>query len=103
MPDLREFETALIKRLSIGETDKVFLKSASATIMNLAKNGLVIDSIYKKGTPRPDRYIINGTVHPDFWNRFKDLGPAFTRFEVFPYGIINPEGFRFKGNVNVGR
>lgn len=99
MPDLKDFEVALVKRLGAGEVDKVFLKNASAAIMNLRKNGLVIDQIYIKGRPRPERYIINGTVDPDFWAKFKDLGGAFNRFEVFPYGIINPEGFRFQANL----
>jgi hypothetical protein len=102
MADLREFEAALVKRLSIGDTDKVFLKSTSATIMNLRKNGLVIDNIYKKGTPRPDVILINGKVDPDFWVRFKDLGGNFNRFEVFPYGILNPEGFRFQADLRMG-
>ncbi|MES2796300.1 MAG: hypothetical protein V4683_10055 [Bacteroidota bacterium] len=101
MPDLREFETALMKRLSVGEVDKAFLKTASSTIMNLRKNGLIIDRIYVKGRPRPDRYIINGIVDPEFWNKFKDLGGAFNRFEVFPYGIVNPEGFKFEANVRM--
>jgi hypothetical protein len=99
MPDLKDFEAALIKRLGAGDVDKVFLKNASASIMNLRKNGLVIDQIYIKGRPRPERYIINGTVDPDFWNKFRDLGHSFDRFDVFPYGIINPEGFRFQANL----
>ena len=101
MPDLKDFEAALVKRLGAGEVDKVFLKNASFTIMNLRRNGLVIDNIYKKGTPRPDYVLINGKVDPDFWVKFKDLGGAFNRFEVFPYGIINPEGYRFEANLRM--
>lgn len=101
MPDLKGFEAALIKRLSVVDVDKNFLKTASSAIVNLQKQGLVIDRVYWKGIPRPDRFIINGKVDPDFWGKFKDLGRNFTRFEVFPYGIINPEGFNFKGTIGM--
>ncbi len=101
MADLREFEGALMKRLSLVDVDKTFLKSASSAIVNLKKQGLVIDRVYWKGTPRPDRFIINGKVDPDFWGKFRDLGSVFKRFEVFPYGIINPEGFNFKGTIGM--
>ena len=101
MADLKEFEAALMKRLSTVDTDKVFLKTASSAIVNLRKQGLVIDRVYWKGTPRPDRFIINGKVDPDFWGKFRNLGSQFTRFEVFPYGIVNPEGFNFKGTIGM--
>ena len=101
MPDIKEFESALMKRLTTIDMDKTFLKSASSAIVNLKKQGLVIDRVYWKGTPRPDRFIINGKVDPDFWGKFRDLGGAFKRFEVFPYGIINPEGFNFKATIGI--
>ena len=99
MPDIKDFEAALLKRLSTVDVDKVFLKTTSSAIVNLKKNGLNIDRVYWKGTPRPDRVIINGKVDPDFWGRFKELGVNFRRFEVFPYGILNPEGYSFKGTI----
>ena len=101
MADIKEFETALMRRLSTPEVDKAFLKTASSAIVNLKKSGLVIDQILLKGQPRPDMYIINGKVDPDFWVKFKDLGHHFKRFEVFPYGIVNPEGFYFKGTIGM--
>jgi hypothetical protein len=101
MPDLKEFEAALIKRLGTIDMDKSFLKTASSAIVNLKKQGLVVDRVYWKGTPRPDRFIINGKVDPDFWGKFRDLGFNFKRFEVFPYGIVNPEGFNFKGTIGM--
>lgn len=99
MPNLKEFEVALMKRLNAVDMDKAFLKTASIAIVNLQKQGLVIDRVYWKGTPRPDRFIINGKVAPDFWVKFADLGFNFRRFEVFPYGIIRPEGYNFKGTI----
>ena len=99
MSDLKSFEAALIKRLSQVEPDKAFLKNTSSMIVNLKKQGLVIDQVYVKGRPRVDRVIINGIVDPDFWVKFREFGDVFKRFEVFPYGIINPEGFKFKGTI----
>lgn len=101
MANVNAFETALMKQLSAGQTDKALLKKVSGTIVNLKKQGLVIDQVYVKGQPRPDRVIINGIVDPEFWNKFRDLGFNFRRFEVFPYGIIAPEGLRFKGTIGV--
>lgn len=101
MPDLREFEAALMKRLNTIDMDKAFLKTASSAIVNLKKQGLVIDRIYWKGQPRPDQFIINGKVDPDFWGKFRELGSKFTKFTVFPYGIVNPEGFNFKGTIGM--
>jgi hypothetical protein len=101
MADLKAFETALMKQLNEGQVDKVFLKKVSATIVGLKKQGLVIDQVYVKGQPRPERVIINGIVDPDFWVKFRDLGFNFRKFEVFPYGIINPEGFRFQGTIGM--
>ena len=99
MANLKEFETALIKHLTAGQMDKSLLKTTSDAIVNLKKQGLHVDQILTKGTPRPDRVIINGIVDPEFWGKFKDFGHKFKTFEVFPYGIINPEGFRFKATM----
>lgn len=99
MPDIKEFEAALVKRLSKIEVDKAYIKTVSASIVNLKKNGLIIDQVLVKGKPRPDLVIINGTVDPNFWGKFREFGTEFNRFEVFPYGIINPEGFRFRATM----
>ena len=101
MEDFKDFESALLKKIGSREVDKAVLKGISTEIANLKKNGLVIDQIYVKGKPRVDRYIINGIIDPDFWVKFKDLGRIFERFEVFPYGILTHQGFRF--NASIGR
>lgn len=97
--DLKQFETALMTHLSKGALDKVVLKKTSATIVNLKRQGLIIDQIHLRGTPRPDVTLINGIVDPEFWKKFPELGHNFKKFEVFPYGIINPEGFRFQAEI----
>ncbi len=101
MADLQKFETALMTHLKNGALDKTLLSATSKAIINLKKQGLVIDQIFVKGKPRPDRVIINGIVDPAFWSKFTSLGGNFRRFEVFPYGIINPEGYKFKGTIGM--
>lgn len=95
LENLKEFETSLMKHLSYGEIDKTSLKTVSAEIVNLKKNGLGIDQVFVKGNKRADRVLINGTITPDFFTRFDNL-KNIKHLEVFPYGIIDPEGFRFK-------
>ena len=99
MEDFKDFESALLKKIGGKEVDKTLIKDISTEIATLKKNGLVIDQIYIKGKPRIDRYIINGIVDPEFWIKFKDLGRVFERFEVFPYGILTHQGFRFKASI----
>ncbi len=101
MADVRNFESVLLERLTRGGIDKSLLKEVSSSIVKLKKSGLVIDKVLVKGQPRAERVIINGTIDPEFWVKFRDLGNEFRRFEVFPYGIINPEGFRFKGTIRM--
>jgi hypothetical protein len=100
MTNEKEFEAALLKKLTASGADKAALKLASASIVELAKNGLVIDQVFVKGIPaRLDRYIINGIVDPDFFRRFNFNKFNLRRFEIFPYGILNPEGLKFKAEI----
>lgn len=95
LENIKEFESSLMKHLYDGAIDKISLKTVSAEIVNLKKNGLGIDQVFVKGKIRPDRVLINGIVDPDFFRRLNNL-KNIRRLEIFPYGIINPEGFRFK-------
>ena len=95
LENIKEFECSLMKHLNDGAIDKISLKTVSAEIVNLKKNGLGIDQVFVKGKIQPDRVLINGTVDPDFFRRLNNL-KNIRRLEIFPYGIINPEGFRFK-------
>jgi hypothetical protein len=97
MADIKAFEQNLLKRLV--SLDKAILKGVSKKIVDLRKQGLRIDRIYVKGRPAYDRIIINGIVDPDFWKKFGSYGAHFNHFEVFPYGIVNPEGIGFKGTI----
>jgi len=99
MPENDKFETALMAKLEKGGLDKVALKRISSSIVGLKNQGLVIDRIYVRGKPGYSRVLINGIVNPEFWKNFGLASVPFRKFEVFPYGIIAPEGFQFKGVV----
>jgi hypothetical protein len=99
MPENDKFETALMAKLEKGGLDKVALKKISSSIIGLKNQGLVIDQIFIKGRPGFSRVLINGIVDPEFWRKFGSSNIPFRRLMLFPYGIINPEGFRFEGIV----
>lgn len=99
--ELKEFETALLKHLTDIDNDKAGLRKVSSAIVNLKRNGLVIDQVLVKGKPRLDRVIINGEIDPDFWVKIGNLGANFRRLEIFPKGIIEAKGFKFKGTIGL--
>jgi len=99
MPVNDKFEAALLAKLEKGGLDKGSLRKISASIVGLKNQGLVIDQVYIKGQPGYSRVLINGIIDPEFWKKFEPGNILFQKFEVFPYGIINPEGYRFKGIV----
>ena len=104
MSETDEFEKALMGRLTAAPNDKEFLRSTSSAIVSLKKMGLVIDGVNVKGKPGfVDRIFINGTPRPDFWrnfNNFQNIG-HLRSFELFPYGILNPEGMKFKATFEL--
>ena len=100
MADDAKFEEALIRLLDQGQIDKAKLKTTSAAIVALKKQGFIIDQINIKGKPRPDRIIINGIPDPDFFKKFKGGNINLKQFKLFPYGILNPEGFRLQAILN---
>jgi len=99
MENIKEFEAGLLKKLEAKDMDKTLIRNISKEIVNLKKNGLLIDQVYVKGVPRLDRYIINGIVDPEFWGKFNNVGGIFSRFEVFPYGVIAHQGFKFNAEI----
>lgn len=99
MKDSEDFEKALMAKLTSRQNDKEFLRKTSSAIVSLKKQGFVIDKILTKGQPGLlDRVYVMGKPHPDFFKNFGGLANlgGLRRFEVFPYGIIDIEGFNFK-------
>ena len=95
MSDEKKFEEALMKILEHGRIDKGRLSAVSSAIVGMKKSGFVIDQVYLKGQPVHDRIIINGIPDPEFLNKFRPAGSLNIReLRLFPYGIINPEGWR---------
>jgi len=99
MPENEKFEAALMAKLEKGGVDKVDLRKISSSIVGLKNQGLVIDQVFIKGKPGFSRVHIYGRVDPEFLKKMVPGNTPLKRFEVFPFGIINPEGFNFKGTV----
>ncbi len=98
MKNIQNFEEALMKKLEIEGVTKTSLKSVANEIVNLKKRGLDIDWVYFLGTPRLDLSLVNGKIDPEFFRKINDFG-KMRRLEIFPYGILNPECYRFKGAI----
>ncbi len=102
MADDKKFEEALMKILEHGQFEKSKLSTISGAITEMKKSGLSIDRIHWIGTPRFDRIIINGIPDPEFFSKFK---PSFSSqivdVRLFPYGIINPEGWRAQFEIGI--
>ena len=101
MPDEKKFEEALMKILDHGQMEKAKLSAVSNAIVDMKKSGFRIDQVHWKGIPRPDRIIINGIPDPEFFSKFRPAGGLnIQELRLFPYGIINPEGWR--GQIEFG-
>jgi hypothetical protein len=97
MADEQKFEESLLKILNQGGVEKERLKSVSSAIVNLKTAGLIVDQVNMRGVPAFDKVIINGIIDPDFWRKASSIAVyGVQHFEVFPYGILNPEGFKFQ-------
>lgn len=99
MPENDKFGEALMAKLEKGGVNKEDLRKISSSIVGLKNQGLVIDQVNIKGQPGFSRIFIYGKVDPEFLKKMAPGNIPLRRFEVFPYGIINPEGFKFKGTV----
>jgi len=97
MENVKDFEASLMKHLDYGDIDKASLKTISGEIVRLKKNGLGIDQVQRLA----DGILINGEIDPDFFRKIDNFGYIFKHFEVFPFGIIDPEGLRFKSLISI--
>lgn len=48
MENMKEFEAGLLKKLEAKDMDKTIIRNISKEIVNLKKNGLLIDQVYVK-------------------------------------------------------
>ncbi|HMC86819.1 MAG TPA: hypothetical protein VKI61_14925 [Chitinophagaceae bacterium] len=101
MADEKKFEESLLKILNQTMVNKERLKTVSSAIVKLKAAGLNIDQVNSHGVPQnllvADRVIINGIIDPEFWRKSHQISEfGYEHFEVFPYGILNPEGYKFQ-------
>src|SRR5882724_11599587 len=103
MPDDKKFEDALMKILEHGKFDKSRLSSISSAISDMKKNGFTIDRLHWIGVPVIDRIFVYGIPAPEFWGRFNAnfTFHQINEVKLFPYGIINPEGWRAEVEIGI--
>lgn len=111
MRDTKKFEEALINHLTDLRLDKNVLKKYSSAIVDLRKNDILIDRIWKYGQPAIDGIFRTDGVRVRSRIGINDLGKLNDIFkirdihsiEVFPLGIIAPEllEVRFKMGENL--
>jgi hypothetical protein len=104
MENVQEFEKALVEHLD-GGSDKATLKDFTDTIVQLKKQGFIIDQILKKGIPIPVEFIVKCRIdkaRASALNEFIFKGKYYG-LEIFPYGIPWPEIFRVNITLNDNR
>lgn len=104
MEDLKDFEKGLVEHLE-SSSEKVALKNYTDMILDLKKQGFIIDQILKKGIPVPIEYIVKCRIDKSKVSSLTEfIGKAkFNGLEIFPYGIPWPEIFRVNVILNDNR
>ena len=110
MKDLQKFENALISHLNDYKLEEAALKEYSSTIVELRKNDIQIDKIWKYGQPSIDGFFRTDGVDIRSHINTKDIEKLTEIFkiknlhsiEVFPLGIVDPEllDIRFKIGID---
>lgn len=112
MKDFQIFEKALMGHLTDFRLKKVALKKYSSAIVELRKNNIQIDRIWKYGIPAPESIFRTDGVGVRSRIDIKDLGKLneilkirnIHSIKVFPLGIIAPEALevQFKIGEDLG-
>ena len=103
--DIEKFEKNLIAHLKSREFSANQARSYSATITKFKTSGFIIDRIWKYGQPpRIDGFVVGGKFGTNEIGKFGDIvkNPEFRRCEIFPIGIINPDGWGFRARFGEG-
>ena len=101
-------ENQIVGILSDEKMGKSDLKRYCSQIAGLQKQRFVVDHVCKYGQPHDHGVCVSGHLKvSDLKSLLNILTlPGGHRFEIFPYGIINPEALNIKfriGPENVGR
>ncbi|MFC0184681.1 hypothetical protein SAMN04515674_107169 [Pseudarcicella hirudinis] len=98
MEDLKNFEDALMKRLTSSRLGKDDLKKVSSALVSLKKEGFKIDGVELKDLSSVILHT-RGIFPPpggwDFIRKQMDAG-KLKRFEGFPLGLLQLEDVRYQ-------
>lgn len=107
MPDFdaKKFESDLLNNLKSRKFDVNLAKNYSATITKFKLSGYVLDRIWRFGQPPNfDGFAISGRCGTGDVVKIAELikNQDFRGVEIFPIGIINPDGFGFVAKFGEG-
>ena len=99
---MQNFESALLDELKSSKVSASKLKVVSAAFTAIRKSDFAAYKILVNGTPYPEWIIVKGRLPLDKFNSLKPLweSPMLREIELFPYGILNPEGFDVQVRFN---
>ena len=103
--DAKKYEADMISFLKDRKFDKDLAKNYSATITKFKLSGYILDKIWRYGQPgRFDGFAISGRCGTGEVGKIGELikNQDFRGVEIFPIGIINPDGFGFTARFGEG-
>jgi hypothetical protein len=103
-PKMQNQEKSIIEQLKKAKTADATIKNVSAAFAAMRKSDFTATRMLVNGMPYPEWIIVNGRVPLDRLNALKPFweSPLLRDIKLFPYGILNPEGFdvRLRFNTN---
>lgn len=101
---MQNAESALIAQLKEAKASTATLKSASAAFAAIRKSDFSVYKVLVNGTPYPEWIIVKGRIPLDKLSALKPVWESdmLRDIKLFPYGILNPEGFDVRVRFNTG-
>lgn len=98
-------ESAILAQLKKAKASDASLKGVSTAFAAMRKSDFSAYKILINGTPYPEWVIVKGRIPLDKLNSLKPVWESelLRDIKLFPYGIINPEGFDVRVRYNLSR
>ena len=99
---MQNAESAIIEQLKSAKVSAASLKRTSAAFAAIRKSDFAAYKILINGIPFPEWIVVKGRLPLD---KFQTLKPVWENdllrdITLFPYGILNPEGFDVEVRFN---
>jgi hypothetical protein len=92
---MQNAENSIIEQLKGAKASAATLKGTSAAFAAIRKSNFDVYKILINGIPFPEWIIVKGRLPLEKFQTLKPVweSPMMRDITLFPYGIINPEGF----------